>query len=201
MDDSNCGRSRGLCDSRCRDRWRDSSLERFREKTMSWYVIYQGTGEISGPMTKERALVMAEEMEGLVFSEDIFSPKIVTTPEVEELLHELKGIREAKEIIRDGEYDAVGLVLKRAMEAISSLPREMPSTSRREVVTTPEVEDLLKGLRDLTKRGLFLDACRDCGGFDSDDRQLCQDAINVIFLLFSRAIVPPVTPKSTSVKG
>lgn len=168
---------------------------------MNWYVKYEGTEEISGPMTKEEALSKADQADGMIFSEDIFSPEFVTTSEVDHviaslrvlckltqegrdfnelleevrviskraintitllsveqqapvinsevdgLLHELQGIREALEIIREGENDAVGLVLKQAIDTITLL-----SVEQAPVVTSKEVEELLGDLHGVKNR-------------------------------------------------
>lgn len=116
---------------------------------MNWYVKHGGTEEISGPMTKEEALSKADQADGMIFSENIFPPKFVTTPEVEGLLHELKGIRESLEIIREGEDDAVGLVMKQAIDTITFLSVEqVPGVTR----LPRSVEELLGDLHGVKNR-------------------------------------------------
>lgn len=102
---------------------------------MDWYVKYEGTNEISGPMSKEDALQRAERADGMIFNEKIFEPEFVTSEEVRIMIAELKSIREAMAIIRmedhgqggvvfEGEDDAVGTVLQRVSDALILLSRE-----------------------------------------------------------------------------
>lgn len=56
-----------------------------------WYVRFEATGEIAGPMTKDKAL---STVDGMAFSENIFSPRFVTTPEVEKILRQLQSMEE-----------------------------------------------------------------------------------------------------------
>ncbi len=59
-----------------------------------------------------------------------------------------------------------------------------------EFVVSSEVETLVKDLGCLVKRFRL---CRDCGGFDSEDRELCQRAIDTITLLCKVPELPVVT--------
>jgi hypothetical protein len=53
---------------------------------MNWYVRYEGTGEVQGPMSRDEALLRAGEADCLVFHERIFEPQFVASEEVKVLL-------------------------------------------------------------------------------------------------------------------
>ncbi len=86
-----------------------------------WYVKYEGTDEISGPMTKAEAQDWAEQAGGMVFVFEPFHLPADTTQLVSGLL----------EIKRDSQIreDKIAL-LKKAAEVISLLSRS------REVIAT-----------------------------------------------------------------
>lgn len=208
---------------------------------MNWYMKHEATGAIAGPMTKDEALAISEN--GLIFSENIFSPQFVTTSEVDDvltslrvlrgltqedrdfnqlleeitvvsqraidtitllccenpkpvdfsvrvLLAELQGLREAKEIIRGGEDDAIGTLLGQVMSALIRLSAKKVDTTVTEVprvpqfVITSEVDTLLQDLRDV--RGYPEDG----PPRDSTEEALsilCQRAIDTITLLCGKA--------------
>ena len=59
------------------------------EKVIQWYVRWEGTNEISGPMSKQEALDATGDGSGMAFSEGVFEPYHVpadTTLLVNELL-------------------------------------------------------------------------------------------------------------------
>lgn len=64
-----------------------------REGDVGWYVRYEGTGEISGPRSKEDAQSLADAAGGIIFSEQIFSPEEAnTSSEVESLIEDLNKV-------------------------------------------------------------------------------------------------------------
>lgn len=58
---------------------------------MNWYVRWDATDEISGPMTKAEALDATSDGSGMPFSDTIFEPEFVTSDEVENLLAEMRS--------------------------------------------------------------------------------------------------------------
>lgn len=42
---------------------------------MNWYVKYEGTGKVSGPMNREEALAKAERADGMVFHDGVFEER------------------------------------------------------------------------------------------------------------------------------
>lgn len=128
---------------------------------MNWYVKYEGTGEISGPMTQDEALSIVgkdggDAADGLVFSENIFSPKFVTTPEVEGLLAEMKSVAEAGIVIPH----VIQEVMMRAIDMIIFLSREkvVSGTIQGGVLDLdPIPEGVTVDIRD-----------RDCDGIDEN---------------------------------
>ncbi len=103
-----------------------------------WYVRWEGTGEVAGPMSNEEAFAMAERIDGMIFSGDIFSPKIVTIPEVEAVLTEMRGI---EQFVGPGLLAISADLLRRAIDTITLLSVKL------HVPENSEVEDLLRTAR------------------------------------------------------
>jgi len=103
---------------------------------MNWYVKYEGTEEISAPMTQEEALAIVGAdggvgADGMVFNERIFEPKFVNTEAVEGLLAEMRSAASARPIMSPDQLylDAQGL-LTRAIDTITLLSREKVITGK-----------------------------------------------------------------------
>ena len=92
---------------------------------MKWYIRYESTDEIDGPMKQELALTKAGRVDGLVFSEEIFDPKFAITEEVEGLLGEMRSLAGMRTTMPPGDLllQAQDL-LKRAIDTIILLSRE-----------------------------------------------------------------------------
>jgi len=58
---------------------------------MSWYVKFESTGEIVGPMSKDMALSRAGFCDGLAFNESIFDPTVIISSGVDNLISRLKA--------------------------------------------------------------------------------------------------------------
>lgn len=85
---------------------------------MNWYVKYEQTGKIDGPLTKEKALAFAEGGDGMAFSEQIFESQFVTSEDVENLLSDLRETR-----TKPVRYD-IDQLCKRAVDVITLLSAE-----------------------------------------------------------------------------
>lgn len=96
----------------------------FGDRVM-WYMKHEGTGAIAGPMTKDEALEIADN--GLIFSEDIFSPQFVTTEEVKTLIAEMRSAASVRPIMPldplqgGGHYVEAQKLLRRAIDTITLL--------------------------------------------------------------------------------
>lgn len=137
---------------------------------MNWYVKYNGTGEISGPVHQKTALSMAEQFDGMAFSEEIFS--------VEELLHELKGLRTSMEIMRNGEDDAIGLLCGRISNALIS--QELASKDIEEGLGA-ETCGIIRELRALSVDVILR----------GSDRQTCHNAADALVQLSRSEVIAP----------
>lgn len=111
---------------------------------MNWYVKSSETGKISGPVDQKAALAMAEQSDGMAFSEQIFSPKFVASEAVESLLAEMRSVATAEIVIPLAQE-----LLKRAIDTITLLCREKPTVALREVEALLHE---LKGLRTLMNK-------------------------------------------------
>lgn len=101
-----------------------------------WYVRHEGTGEISGPMTKDEVLDKADDVEGMVFSDEIFETHHVPE-DVTALINELvDGIENAPPtpLIDLGKRAAHKLVLL-------SRPLEVTATVRSGVFEVETIEE------------------------------------------------------------
>lgn len=108
-----------------------------------WYVRWEGTGEITGPFSKEKALELPTAGDGLVFSSSIFEPQFVTTPEVDHVIGALRTLaswtrREDRNFADVGAE--VRLVSQRAIDMITLLSREKVVTCSVEGGVTEVVE-------------------------------------------------------------
>jgi hypothetical protein len=81
-----------------------------------WYLRDIDQGKVWGPMSKDEAESMADQLDDVVmFDERIFEPQFITSEEVELLLRDL---RDMKSGCRE---DAVGNLCQRAEDAITLL--------------------------------------------------------------------------------
>lgn len=96
---------------------------------MNWYMKHEATGAIAGPMTKDEALAISEN--GLIFSENIFSPQFVTTSEVDDVLTSLRVLRGLTQEDRDFNQllEEITVVSQRAIDTITLLCGKKENTS------------------------------------------------------------------------
>lgn len=124
-----------------------------------WYVRYDGTGEISGPMSKDEALDKANQADGMVFSDGIF--ELYHVPEdVTALVNELVGIEKTPPtpLIDLGKRAAHKLVLL-------SRPHEVTATVVSGVFS---VETIDRGVH-LVVRDYDIEGNTQAADFDQDD--------------------------------
>lgn len=94
---------------------------------MNWYVKFEGTGVISGPMSHEKAEYYAEAAVGLVFSEAVFEQEeVVNFPsKVEDLLKDLHLHVMPLSVGKDYNLDnRLSSLCQRAIDTITNLSRE-----------------------------------------------------------------------------
>lgn len=95
---------------------------------MNWYAKHGATGVIVGPMSKEVALAKVDEVDILVFNEEIFEPKFAITEEVEGVLANLRDLKEGQPTA--GYWADKGGIAKiccqQAIDTIILLSREKP---------------------------------------------------------------------------
>ena len=122
---------------------------------MNWYVKYEGTEEIAGPMSKDEALAMADRVDGMIFSGNIFSPQFVTTSEAEAVL---TGLRRIQQLVGPGLLTISAELLQQAIDTITLLSAEIFSgdifpPSEQAPSSSKEVEDLLCDLEGMAAPG------------------------------------------------
>ena len=121
-----------------------------------WYIRWEATNEISGPMTKEEALEHTGDGSGMAFSEGVFEPYHVPA-DTTSLVNELLALGDGQER-SSGDVGDVG---KRAAEmlVILSRPREVTATVKGGVF---EVETIAQGVHLVVRD-------YDTGGVDGDE--------------------------------
>jgi hypothetical protein len=130
---------------------------------MNWYVKYEGTGEVSGPMSEGDALSEAELTDVLVFNENIFSPKFVTTEEVDSLLLDMKKAAGANLGVLENPFHSASVsliqeIMQRAIDTIILLSRA--PTSERAAALITDLETIESVWSDMTEPGREADVVR-----------------------------------------
>ena len=147
---------------------------------MMWYEKYAGTGFISGPMTKDEALRKTDEADGMIFSENIFSPKIVTVPEVGEVIEALRVLCEWTQEDRDLNelLEEVVVVSRRAIDTLTLLSNRLLSVKPQ---APEEVEQVLAEMRIASRSNITV---------TTRVRGILRRAVDTITLLSAKPHVP-----------
>jgi len=116
------GSHAGSCCSNCGEELDELQGLEVEKQRLQWYVRF-GTGEISGPMSKDRAFNTSAVVyaDGKVFNEQIFSPKFSTSPEVDEVLDDLRRVFNR---VDDCVSGRVVRIVGQAIDMITLLSRE-----------------------------------------------------------------------------
>ena len=135
-----------------------------------WYVRFEGTGEILGPMSKHEAYGRAEAADGVVFSSEIFEP-----PDISKVKEWIDSLRTAD-------------LLEAAAKALSNLFLQVANQEKtiaalleaNKVPATEEVEEVLAALGTLDS---WTREDRNLGGYEKEIRIVVQRAQKALILL------------------
>jgi hypothetical protein len=103
------------------------------QEDCNWYIRYEGTGNVDGPISRSDALQRAEQAEGMVFHAHIFEPEFVVSSEVKSLVDALQSCKDATLLIRN--------ISQRAIDALILLSKK-PEMSAEDASLVAELKSI-----------------------------------------------------------